>query len=239
VSEHAGQTSRSLRSLSTPRAAALAGVLFAVLFGTALVLIRMALPEGAAQGAQWISGEEGKLRVAALLMPFAGIAFLWFIGVVRDGLGRYEDRFFASVFLGSGLLFLAMIFTSSAVGVALVATRRAADAPAQPALAAFGETLVTTLSNTYAVRMGGVFMISLATIWLKTRLMPRWLVVTTYVLALGLLIASDVSMWIRLAFPAWVLLVSLLALVRAGVIDLHHDDDDDVRSGAAPTPDRS
>ena len=38
-----------------------------------------------------------------MLMPFAGIAFLWFIGVVRDGFGRYEDKFFASVFLGSGI----------------------------------------------------------------------------------------------------------------------------------------
>ena len=65
-----------------------------------------------------------------------------------------------------------------------------------------------------------VFMISLATIWLKTGLMPRWLVIVTYVLALGILFASDISMWITLAFPAWVLVVSVLLLMRAGVIDL-------------------
>lgn len=225
-----------LHSLNTPRAAGVAGVLFALLFGTALVLIRLALPEGAEQGSQWLIGEAGKLKVAAVLMPFAGITFLWFIGVVRDGLGRYEDRFFATVFLGSGLLFLAMVFAASAVGVALVTARRAvADGPAHAELAAFGEGLVTTLSNTYALRMGGVFMISLATIWLKTRLMPKWLVFTTYVLAVALLIASDVSLWLTLVFPSWVLMVSLLALVRSGVIDLHRDDDD-LRSGAAPTP---
>ena len=227
---------RRLHSLNTPRAAAVAGVLFAVLFGTSLVLIRLTLPEGAEHGSQWLSGEATKLRIAAMLMPFAGIAFLWFIGVVRDGLGRFEDKFFATVFLGSGLLFLAMIFASSAVGVALIASRKgAADGPAQDQLAAFGVGLLTTLSNTYALRMGGVFMISLATIWLKTRLMPKWLVLTTYVLAVGLLIASDVSLWLTLVFPGWVLLVSLLALVRAGVIDLHRDDD--VRPGATPTPD--
>lgn len=33
----------------------------------------------------------------------AGIAFLWFIGVIRDRSGAHEDRFFATVFLGSGL----------------------------------------------------------------------------------------------------------------------------------------
>lgn len=224
-----------MHSLNTPRAAAIAGVLFAVLFGTSLVLIRLALPEGAEHGSQWVSGEEGKLRVAAVLMPFAGIAFLWFIGVVRDGLGRYEDKFFATVFLGSGLLFLAMIFASSAVGFALINSRKAlADGPAQDQLSAFGVDLVTTLGNTYALPMGGVFMISLATIWLKTRLMPKWLVITTYVLAVSLLVASDISLWLTLAFPGWVLLVSLLALVRAGVIDLHRDDED-VRPGAAPT----
>ena len=53
-------------------------------------------------------------------------------------------------------------------------------------------------------------MISLATIWLKTGLMPRWLVGVTYLVAVGLLFASDISMWLTLAFPIWVLVVSLL-----------------------------
>lgn len=251
---HAAQ--RHLRRLSTPRAAALAGVLFALLFGAALVLIRTALPEGGERGSQWIDGSSTKLRIAALLMPFAGIAFLWFIGVVRDGLGKYEDKFFATVFLGSGLLFLAMMFASSAVGAGLVASRRfTLDETAHDEVAAFGQTLLTTLSNTYGLRMGAVFMISLATIWLKTRLMPSWLVAGTYVLAVVLLVGSDFSMWVTIAFPVWVLVVSLLALVRAGVIDLHWHDDpddddpddddpaddnpDDVSPRAAPRPDRS
>ena len=70
-------------------------------------------------------------------------------------------------------------------------------------------------------------MISLATIWLKTGLMPRWLVVVTYLVALGLLVASDISMWLTLAFPIWVLVVSLLLLVRAGVIDIDRDGHDE------------
>ncbi|WP_454788164.1 hypothetical protein [Mycolicibacterium lutetiense] len=213
---------QGLHRLSTPRAAAAAGVLFALLFGLALVLIRTALPEGGEPGSQWVAGASGKLRVAALLMPFAGIAFLWFIGVVRDGFGRYEDRFFASVFLGSGILFLAMMFVTSAVGAGLIASRaNMADASAHREVAAFGQTLLLTVSNTYGVRMAAVFMISLATIWLKTGLMPRALVYTTYLVAVTLLIAGDISMWIVLAFPIWVFVVSVLLLVRAGVIDLH------------------
>jgi len=226
--------------LSTPRAAGVAGVLFAVLFGTSLALLEIAKPAGGSRGSQWVDGAEGNLKVAVLLMPFAGITFLWFIGVVRDGIGTFEDRFFASVLLGSGLLFLAMMFASTAVGAGLVASRPfEVDSVAHDEVVAFGQALLTTLSNTYALRMAGVFMFSLATIWLKTRLMPHWLVYGTYAVAIAVLIASDVSMWITMAFPAWVLVVSLLALVRAGVIDLHRDDEPGLRSGATPTPDRS
>ena len=216
-----------LRRLSTPRAAALAGVLFAVLFGLAIFLIRSALPEGAAPGSQWLDAGSTRLRVASLLIPFAGIAFLWFIGVVRDGFGRYEDKFFASVFLGSGILFLAMTFVAAGVAAGLVASSKLLEGSggASP----LAQVVIIALFKTYAIRMAAVFMISLAPIWLKTGLMPKWLVGTTYLVAVALLIGSDISTWIVLAFPAWVLVVSLLALVRAGVIDLHHDDEPEGR----------
>jgi hypothetical protein len=211
--------------LNTPRAAALAGVLFGLLFGTALILIRTALPAGAEEGAQWLDAGSQRMRIAAILMPFAGIAFLWFIGVVRDGFGRVEDKFFSSVFIGAGLTFLAMMFVSSAIGAGLAASSRdVADLSAHAEVATFGQMVLIVLTKTYALRMGAVFMISLATIWLKTGLMRRWLVIVTYLLALGILFASDFSMWMTLAFPVWVLIVSVLLLVRAGVIDLDRDD---------------
>lgn len=205
-----------LHRLSTPRAAAFAGVLFALLFGAALFLIHAALPEGAEPGSQWLSAGSAKLKVAAILMPFAGICFLWFMGVVRDGLGRYEDKFFSTVFIGSGLLFLAMMFVASGVGAGL----ERSGALMHSDVATFGQMLLLTISKTYALRMAAVFMISLATIWLKTGLMPRWLVGVTYLVAVLLLLGSDVTMWLTLVFPCWVLVVSLLLLIRAGVIDL-------------------
>ena len=211
--------------LTTPRAAALAGVLFGLLFGTALILIRTALPEGAEEGAQWLDAGSQRMKVSAILMPFAGIAFLWFIGVVRENFGRAEDKFFSSVFIGAGLTFLAMVFTASAIGAGLVATsREVVDTAAHAEVATFGQMVLIALTKTDALRMGAVFMISLATMWLKTGVMPRWLVIVTYILALGILLATDISMWITLAFPAWVLVVSVLLLMRAGVIDLDRDD---------------
>jgi hypothetical protein len=219
------QPDRQLQLLATPRAAALAGVLFALLFGTALILIRTTLPEQAAYGTQWADTGRDRLHLAAVLMPFAGITFLWFIGVVRSGFGSFEDKFFSTVFIGSGLLFLAMMFVATSVGVALSSSHAfAQDAAAHAEVVAFGQMLLLTLTKTYALRMAAVFMISLATIWLKTGLMPRWLVGVTYLVALGLILSSDISMWLTLAFPIWVLMVSVLLLVKAGVIDLDRDD---------------
>ena len=218
MTEDAAQ--RQLRKLSTPRAAAVAGVLFALLFGAALILIRLSLPEHPVPGTQWAETGKGHFHVAAILLPFSGIAFLWFIGVVRDGFGRLEDKFFSSVFIGSGLLFLATMFVASAVGVALSSSHAfASDPNTHSQVVDFGQVLMTTLTKTYALRMAAVFMMSLATIWLKTGLMPRWLVAISYLTAVALLIGSDVSMWLTLTFPIWMLVVSGLLLTRAEFVD--------------------
>jgi hypothetical protein len=206
--------------LKTPRAAAVAGVLSALLFAAVLVLIRARMPEGVGDSTQWLASERDGILTATKLMPFAGITFLWFIAVVRDGVGRFEDRFFATVFLGSGLLFLAIMFVSTAVAAALVASNTGVTDPAaQAEVIAFGKGIVLSAAKTYAIRMAAVFMMSLATIWLKTGLMPRWLVVVSYLVAVALLIASDLSMWLTLTFPVWMLVVSGLLLIRAGLID--------------------
>lgn len=207
--------------LTTPRAAAVAGVLFAVLFTTALVLLWTTVPEGGAHGTQWTVTGSVHLKVAATLMPFAGIAFLWFIGVVRDGFAGVEDKFFSSVFLGAGLLFLAMVFATTSVGIGLAHSgTQVTDPSARAEVVAFATMTLTALGKTYALRMAAVFMISLATIWLKSGVMPRWLVWTTYATAITLLVAADTSVWLTLVFPVWVLLVSVMLLGRSGVIHL-------------------
>lgn len=208
-----------MRPLTTPRAAALAGVLFAALFGTTVFLIRHNMPEGVTDSAGWVNTQHTAIAVATVLMPFAGISFLWFIGVVRDGLGRFEDRFFASVLLGSGLLFVAMMFVATAIAAGLVASKGVIDPAAHAEVIDFGKFVMLAITKTYAVRMAAVFMMSLASIWLKTGLMPRWLVAVSYLVALGLLIAGDVSMWAAMAFPAWVLVVSGLILARSGLFE--------------------
>ncbi len=202
------------RRLTTPRAAAIAGILFGLLFTTSLILLRSAIPADPYSGTDWIENGETRISIALELIPFAGIAFLWFIGVVRDRLGRYEDQFFSTVFFGSGLLFLAMVFVFAAIVGGMIAWYRLNPGiTLESPVIYFGRSLMIQLSNVYALRMAGVFMLSLGTIWLRTGVMPRWLVILTYLLAVTLLIVINLSLWITLIFPVWVMFISVETLV--------------------------
>ena len=111
------------------------------------------------------------------------------------------------------------MFVATAVAAGLVASRGVINPAADAEVIDFGRFVVLAVTKTYAIRMAAVFMMSLATIWLKTGVMPRWLVAISYLVAVGLLIAGDLSMWAVMAFPAWVLVVSGLILSRSGLLD--------------------
>jgi hypothetical protein len=204
-------------ALRTPRAAAISGIVFSVLLTASDVLIRLAIPSTTTPDAAWLS--EAALRtsviVALNLVPFAGIAFLWFIGVVRDRMGQREDRFFATVFLGSGLLFVAMLFAASAMAAGLIATASAQSAPFVASDAwEIARTVSYTLLITYSMRMAAVFTIATATIAVRLTILPRWLVFLGYGCALVLLVGVGFVAWIELLFPAWVLASSVHLLVN-------------------------
>jgi len=201
-------------SLRTPRAAGIAGVLFALLLTAALVLIRLAAPPEASDAAAWFAdpGRKRQVVLALNLVPFAGIAFLWFIGVMRNRIGQREDQFFATVFLGSGLLFIAMLFVASAVTAGYLAVARTGAAGGVDGL---GRRVGALVLHTYAMRMAAVFTISTATIGLRTGFLPRWLGFLGYAIALILLLVIDVTRWVELLFPFWILLLSLDTLIES------------------------
>ena len=204
------------RALRTPRAAAVAGIAFSVIFTVALLLVRTAVPADPGDAGRWLSDSSRRDAVlfALGLVPFAGIAFLWFVGVLRDRVGVAEDRFFATVFLGSGLLFVGTLFVASAVATGLVAS---AGDNAGSLLSSgaweFGRRTTYELTTVYAMRMAAVFTIATSTILLRTRLAPRWLVASGYAIATMLLLAVGFFAWVELAFPAWVLALSVYVLV--------------------------
>jgi hypothetical protein len=201
--------------LTTPRAAAIAGVAFSVLLIIALVLIRLSIPTDSAPAPGWLSNNWKNVALALNLVPFAGIAFLWFMGVIRDRLGEHEDRFFATVFLGSGLLFLGMLFTSAAVaGGFLIAIDAGLLNSSDIRTYAFARSITYVTLNTYAMRMAGVFMISSCTLFVRTGVMPRWMAFLGYALALILLLSISHYSWVSLLFPLWVLVVSVYILIE-------------------------
>src|SRR5271170_3542460 len=175
--------------LKAPRAGAIAGVLFSILLIISLVLIRLSVPDDPGDPGTWLSHSARSIGIALDLLPFAGIAFLWFIGVLRDRMGTKEDRFLATVFLGSGLLFLSITFASSAVtGGLMVAYEAAPGKVMDSGTYAFARAFAYELVNVYALRMAGVFMISTCTIAIRIGMFPRWMAFLGYGLALFLLL---------------------------------------------------
>jgi hypothetical protein len=83
--------------LRTPKVAAIAGVVFSLLTLTSFGLLWSAIPAGPEASGAWLAANADEVGLALNLIPFAGIAFLWFIGVVRDQLRQREDRLFATV----------------------------------------------------------------------------------------------------------------------------------------------
>ncbi|KOU16671.1 hypothetical protein ADK52_33410 [Streptomyces sp. WM6372] len=195
------------QALSTPKAAGLAGVVFAVLLATAIVLARIALPEGGGSGHMEIApGKRGALQTATELVPFAGIAFLWFMGALREHTGDAEDRFIATVFLGSGLVFVACLFGAvAAAGTVLDA--------ADPT--GFGSHFAYTLLTTYGMRMAAVFVLATSTIGRKLGVLPRPLVLIGTLAGVVLLAVGSTVPYCELVFPAWALLISLYILRAA------------------------
>ena len=207
------------RALRAPRAAGIAGIAFAILFSVGLFMVRsvpLASMSDAQIAAWFASGADTAIVVGGLyLLPFSGVAFLWFVAVVRDQIGEREDRFFATVFFGSGLLFVALLFAGSAVLSSLVVGVRFLDQPApSAATVALIRSLAYTMVFAFGTRAAAVFLLSTATVGLRSRTFPRWLALSGYLIGLVLITVVSFWDWIILVLPAWVALVSVVILAR-------------------------
>lgn len=202
-----------------PASAAIAGIIFSVILIVVLAQFHAAVPAGSAT-TEWLdeSSRRSGVQLAVGLIPFAGIAFLWFIGVIRTRLGSREDKLFATVFLGSGLLFVAILFLAGSILATLLTLYSrgiAVDADAMVLLT----VLTKSMMGMFGFRMAAVFTLSVTSLGLRTRLLPRWLVGLGYLTAIVLLLSPPVSPWSQLLFPTWVLAFSVHTLVARGEPD--------------------
>ncbi len=215
VTSDAGPTRQSLTrsALRTPRAAAIAGIVFSLLLITSLWLLRLSIPRDPVEISAWMEKDAGRVTFALNLVPIAGIAFMWFLGVLRDRLGAKEDKFFATVFLGSGLMFLGMLFVAaSAIGALVLSFDEAPNAPFEVSTMTFARKFAYDIMHIYAFKMAAVFMITTSTLSVYTRFTPRWIAMLGYASAAVILIFSGYLDWLLFVFPCWVLVVSIYIL---------------------------
>jgi hypothetical protein len=200
--------------LRTPRAAAIAGIVFSVLLIWGLLLLHLSVPSDPLEAGEWLETSAARVSFALNLVPVAGVAFMWFIGVLRDRLGALEDQFFATVFLGSGLLFLGMLFVAAAaIGALLLTYSGHPEARLGSAAFAFARAFAFDIMHVYAFKMAAVFMVTASTLAVRTRFVARWIAFLGYGCAAFLLFASGYFDWALFVFPVWVLLVSSNILI--------------------------
>jgi hypothetical protein len=201
------------RVLRAPRTAATAGIIFGLLMGASLIMMEQSVPPETMDSTEWLEQRSHIVNIALSLLPFAGIAFLWFMGVVRDRLGYLEDQFFSTLFFGSGLLYLAMSFAASAIGAGALAVYAFSPSTfVDSNVLIYSQAIMYKLNNVYALKMAGMHMIVLGTMWIRTKVMPRWIALISYALALVLLFTVGYIPRFTLIFPVWVLVISIYIL---------------------------
>lgn len=206
----------SKSAVRSGQAAGVAGLIFAGLLATSLLMILGIESPAAGQDlTQWFEEEASRTIsiVGLYLVPFAGIAFLWFMAVLRDRAGSREDRFFDTVLLGSGLIFVAMLYAGAAARTGLVADTGVAQVLDVSTVHA-SQLLSSALFNVYGARAAGVFMMVSSSIILRTGSLPRWLGLLGVPLALVLLLGTSAFHLLIFVFPVWVALVSITLLVQ-------------------------
>jgi len=202
------------KTLQTPKAAGVAGIVAALMLGGVMVLVRIAIPDHSVSTATWIadSSSRNALKVALVLLPYGAISFLWFMGVLRAYIGDKEDKFFATVLLGSGLLFVAVILVYGAVASAFLATVDAASPSTQDPVWHYGRHLTVSLLSDYGSRMAGVFTLTATTIGTRLGILPRWLSLLGYLVGLVLLLVVSSFLGSEIVFPCWVLIIGIFLI---------------------------
>jgi hypothetical protein len=201
------------------------GIAHAVLFLLAALILASA-PGSAASDAEYVefysSPDSRRVIVAAMyIMPFAGIAFLWFIVALRQWIklgSRRMNELFSNVQLVSGVVFIALFLAAAAAESTTAAAVEFQSAPVDPASARLMPTFGRTMLLVLAMRMAAIFVFSTTTIARSSGVLPRWFIYAGYTVGLFLLLSVTLSPLLIVVFPVWVIVLCLLLIQRARLI---------------------
>lgn len=204
------------------RAIGVAGILFAVLETVSILLLAAQPPPDAndAAMAAWFADAGNRLSIIAglYLAPLAAIFFLWFLAAIRARISGPKNQLVATVFLGSGLLFIGCLLAAAAAWGGIAAAVEYLDIGSEfdASSVLFGRGLAYSFAMMMSLRFGGVFIIATSTLGWRTGALPRPLVVIGYLVAAVMLFWVPYLDLLALVFPVWACLVSLVIL-RSGV----------------------
>jgi hypothetical protein len=215
MSENMGKLVR--REVRSPRVAAIAGIVYALLTGASMILLINVLKITLADiSSEWLEAWSSESVLVLLMVSFAGIAFLWFMGVMLD-LGGLEDKFFATIFLGSGFILVTLMFVwAAALGAIFGTYALAGEVLANYDVFVYASVFISQIIGSFSLPMQALFMLSIATLWRRTNAVPRWMTNFTYIVGVPFLVFAA-FMGVRVTsfvFPAWVLLVSVYILIK-------------------------
>lgn len=204
------------RNLRSPRSAAIAGILFAIMAAASMILIENIVTVAPAEiNPDWFDSWSGTVSVVLFLISVSGIAFLWFTGVIRELIGDRENRFFATIYFGSAIILVVLLFMWAAtLGAMFGAFTMASDILIGGDIYIFGFAMMNEIVGNFALRIAGVYMFSIGTVWARAAVTPRWLTLITFLVAIGFFFFAGAFREARFIFPGWVFLVSVYILVR-------------------------
>ena len=203
-----------MASLRTARSAAVAGLAFSIALVAVIILFRAAFPLNALIDETAVPSPDAinQSRWALVLLPYVGIAFIWFMAALNYNLGHADHRLFTTVFLASGIVFVGLCFVAGAVASAeleaIVTEQKLSDASRLIP----GATVNTLLIN-YSARMAAVFCLSIATFGRLRKLLPTWLTLLGTLSGLFLLLVPFGVPHIEFIFPAWIAILSVYLLI--------------------------
>ena len=210
-----GQRLLVQRKVRSPRSAAISGILCSLLIVTVIIVLRGgAIVDPAEIDRDWLEARSATASWILVLIPFAGLTFLWFMGVMRDLLGELEDKFLSTVFLGSGIILVVMMFVWAATYGAIFSTYKlVGDGLTDLNVFIYVTAFNNELIGNYLLRMGAVYMLSSSMLWVRTKVVPRWLIIVTMIVGLAFLLFASELLWARFLGPAWGLMVSIFILI--------------------------
>jgi hypothetical protein len=204
-------------------AGGIAAIVFAVLFAVGF-LLTTDTPEGDESNAEWVrhfadSDNRRTIVIGVILLALAAVAFLVFLGVLRERLRTAAPgaEWLSTVAFASGVVFVAMVAVFS-VGVAAVPAGvefgdnpapRNADVIRTADSIGFGALLL------FGAASAGLLIITTSIVSGRAVLLPRWLVVTGYVVGVIVLLGGLLFLPLAL-FVLWMLAVGIVMLRRSG-----------------------